>query len=620
MKIKKYALGAVFTPYEWVLGTGSEDTTQGQTPKASNKEATKDKGIDFAKYVLDITNKSGLYSDRTMLAAQAGQFIDLLSSDAPDSVKQKMLMQLQLMANDVVNNYSLWKEAASKVSKEDLGSDLAMDSRGDIYVIDNSNNKITAKSLNTIKENPETYHMLTWNELLDSRNDYSVMAFDMESIQSVSSAVGMQEIMKQVVEIIGKIGKETTEGYTSKIGSTVQKGLEYLFAPMSTEEGTYLTSYDGLYELKQTDSNAAKNINAAVNYIFTHLTESAKNAVRANAYNMGFDSPSQLIELAIVENISSSRELKYVKPEDDTKGSKKGSGSGGTEQTTIDSWGHSVFSDKGLPSIYNITLGGNVRMTLPARRIDNVLTKDYDQLDVSRLSQSYHNFQEWGLVDSEGSVYFGDIPLTSPLLEGENIIVDNSGGLYVVNMPIYENGEINWELYNIMNEIQESIVDERITDENEIAKIWADNGFMYNPETKMGQPVNMKSKQFIVQKAFSSSKNDELRSQFKESSVLEEAPKGVIETYQKHYNLNPIIDEDKIDLEAGMFGKNYQGLIFIPMTANQNNVLTSSKIGYIPKPNTNEIKAYQDASIHGGGYDYGSRQFNGLNGTTVNDL
>ena len=619
MKIKKYALGAVFTPYEWVLGTGSEDTTQSQNPKTT-KEAAKDKGIDYAKYVLDITNKSGLYSDRAKLAAEAGQFIDLLNSDAPISVKQKMLMQLQLRANDVVNNYSLWKEAAAKVSKEDLGSDLAMDSRGEIYVVDNSNNKITTKSLDTIKDNPETYHMLTWNELLDSRNNYTVMAFDMESIQSVSSAVGMQEIMKQVVDIIGKIGKDTSGGYTSKIGNMVQKGLEYLFAPMSTGEGTYLTSYDGLYELKQTDSNAAKNINAAVNYIFTHLTESAKNAVRANAYNMGFDSPSKLIELAIVENISSSRELKYVKPEDDTKGSKKGSGSGGSEQTTIDSWGHSVFSDKGLPSIYNITLGGNVRMTLPARRIDNVLTKDYNQLDVSRLSQSYHNFQEWGLVDSEGSVYFGDIPLTSPLLEGENIIVDNSGGLYVVNMPVYENGEINWELYNIMNEIQESIVNDRITDEAKIAQIWADNGFMYNPETKMGQPANMKSKQFIVQKAFSSSKNDELRSQLKESSVLEEAPKGVIETYQKHYNLNPIINEDKIDLEAGMFGKNYQGLIFVPMTANQNNVLASSKIGYIPKPNTNEIKAYQDASIHGGGYDYGSRQFNGLNGTTVNDL
>ena len=42
-----------------------------------------------------------------MLAAQAGHLIDVLNSDAPTSVKQKMLMQLQLQANDVTNNYAL---------------------------------------------------------------------------------------------------------------------------------------------------------------------------------------------------------------------------------------------------------------------------------------------------------------------------------------------------------------------------------------------------------------------------------------------------------------------------------------------------------------------------------
>ena len=56
------------------------------------------------------------------------------------------------------------------------------------------------------------------------------------------------------------------------------------------------------------------------------------------------------------------------------------------------------------------------------------------------------------------------------------------------------------------------------------------------------------------------------------------------------------------------------------MTSNQNEVLVSSKIGYIPKPNSNEIKAYQDTNIYHGGYDYGTRQFKGLEGTTVDDL
>lgn len=620
MKIKKYALGAVFTPLEWNMGlnSGSQEETQdaSQTQAAPSKE-----GLDYAKQIFEITNKSGLYSDRQMLAAQAGHLIDVLNSDAPTSVKQKMLMQLQLQANDVTNNYALWKEAAKKVSTEDLGSDLAMDSRGGIYVIDNESPEITTKSLSEIKKDPNKYHMLTWNELLDSRNNYTKMAFDMDSIQDVSSAVGMKEIMNQVVDIVGKIGKDTLNGYTSKVGNNVQKGLEYLFAPMNTENGTYLTAIDGLYELKQTDSKAAQNINAAVNYIFTHLTDAAKNVVRANAYNMGFDSPAQLIELAIVENIDSSRELKYVKPDDLTgKKSGSGSGSGGSDQMTPDSWGHYVFSDKGLPSVDNITLGGNVRMSLPSRQINNILTKDGNQLGITRFSQSYRNLQEWGLVDTNGSVYFGNIPLTSPSLEGYNIIVDNKSGMHIVDMPVYDNGEINWELYDVMNEIQESIVEERITDQNKVAEIWAKNGFLYNPETKMGVPQNMKSRKFMVQKAYSSTKNDELGDKLSESSVLEEAPDGIIEFYQKQYNVNPLEEKDKIDLESGWFGHNYQGLVFIPMTSNQNEVLVSSKIGYIPKPNSNEIKAYQDTNIHHGGYDYGTRQFKGLEGTTVDDL
>ena len=105
MKIKKYALGAVFTPMEWNMGLSSEpQQAQGVTQKQSTPSK---EGLDYAKEIFEITNKSGLYSDRTMLAAEAGRLIDVLNSDAPDSVKQKMLIQLQMHANDVTNNYAL---------------------------------------------------------------------------------------------------------------------------------------------------------------------------------------------------------------------------------------------------------------------------------------------------------------------------------------------------------------------------------------------------------------------------------------------------------------------------------------------------------------------------------
>ena len=457
MKIKKYALGAVFTPLEWNMGlnSGSQEEAQNasQTQAAPSKE-----GLDYAKEIFEITNKSGLYSDRQMLAAQAGHLIDVLNSDAPTSVKQKMLMQLQLQANDVTNNYALWKEAAKKVSTEDLGSDLAMDSRGGIYVIDNESIEIKTKSLSDIKKDPDKYHMLTWNELLDSRNNYTKMAFDMDSIQNVSSAVGMKEIMNQVVDIVGKIGHDTSHGYTSKVGSNVQKGLEYLFAPMNTENGTYLTAIDGLYELKQDDSKAAQNINAAVNYIFTHLTDAAKNVVRANAYNMGFDSPSQLIELAIVENIDSSRELKYVKP-DDLTGKKSSSGSGSEKDDLTDKVGYGQALISGMGRAVDVRYrlrGQNDEYSI--KGVNNFLKngKGENLTGLVTLQEAFNALQENGVAMDRNEIIFGGMHVDAN--KANSVIVDASKGVNTVEAPINYNGVVDLSLIENLQKAQSEIL------------------------------------------------------------------------------------------------------------------------------------------------------------------
>ena len=458
MKIKKYALGAVFTPLEWNMGVNS-GTQEGSQSASLQQAAPSKEGLDYAKQLFEITNKSGLYSDRQMLAAQAGHLIDVLNSDAPTSAKQKMLIQLQLQANDVTNNYALWKEAAKKVSEEDLGGDLAMNSRGSIYVIDGESQEITTKSLSDIKANSGRYHMLTWNELLDSRNNYTKMAFDMDSIQNVSSAIGMKEIMNQVVDIVGKIGKDTSSGYTSKVGSNVQKGLEYLFAPMNTGNGTYLTAIDGLYELKQTDSKAAQNINAAINYIFTHLTDAAKNVVRANAFNMGFESPSQLIELAIVENIDSSRELKYVKP-DDLTGKKSGSGSGsGAKDDLTDKIGYGQALISGMGRAVDVRYrlrGQNDEYSI--KGINNFLKngKGENLTGLITLQEAFDALQENGVAMDRNEMIFGGMPVDAN--KANSVIVDASKGVNTVEVPINYNGVVDLSLIENLQKAQSEIM------------------------------------------------------------------------------------------------------------------------------------------------------------------
>lgn len=459
MKIKKYALGAVFTPMEWNMGLSSEpQQAQGVTQKQSTPSK---EGLDYAKEIFEITNKSGLYSDRTMLAAEAGRLIDVLNSDAPDSVKQKMLIQLQMHANDVTNNYALWKTAAEKVSKEDLGSDIAMNSRGNIYVVDSETNNITTKSLSDIKEDSDKYHILTWNELLDSRNNYGKMAFDMESIQSVSSAIGMKEIMEQVTDIISKIGKSETKGYTAKINNTVQQGLEYLFAPMQTSNGISFATPDGLYEFKKTDSNAAQSIDAAINYIYTHLTDGAKHVVKANAFKMGFKSPNQLIELAIVENISSARELDYVNPEDFSgkkSSSKSGNSSSGKDDLTDKiGYGQALISGMGRAVDIRYRLRGQ-NDEYSIKGINNFLKngKGENLTGLITLQEAFDALQENGVAMDRNEMIFGGTPVDAN--KANSVIVDASKGVNTVEVPVNYNGVVDLSLIENLQKAKSEII------------------------------------------------------------------------------------------------------------------------------------------------------------------
>ena len=88
------------------------------------------------------------------------------------------------------------------------------------------------------------------------------------------------------------------------------------------------------------------------------------------------------------------------------------------------------------------------------------------------------------------------------------------------------------------------------------------------------------------------------------------------------YNLSPANkSKSKIDIAAGLFGDSYGSMLFIPLNENQNEALIAGGIGYIDKPDSDIVKARQDAAIAGGAYDPNIGSFHRtLNGTTASDL
>lgn len=586
MKIRKYAVGATVTP----IITQLDQPAQSSGQASSNQTKPSKEGLDYAKEIFELTSNSGLYSDRTMLAAEAGYVIDAINNEnMPDSIKQKMLFQFQLKANDMKNNYDLWKSAINKVSSEDLGSDIAIDSRGNFIVMDSETSEILSKSLSDIKENSDKYHMLTWNDVLNYRDQSTNEAFRRDLIQDASSAIGMKEVMTQVATIIDGIGKITTQGYAAKVGNSVQKGLEYLMAPLDYGNGTHLTAYDGLYELKQTNSNAAQNINAAVTYIFTNLTDAAKNVVRANAYNMGFDKPEQLIELAIVERTSSSTELSYIKPSSTSETSDSNSSSSGD---LTDKLGYaSLLTNYGREKVLPFRLpGSNTQINIYGRNNDLKDENDKTEVGLITLDKAFNDLRSHGVVQDRSNVLFGQSRVDMNL--SRDIVVDASKGVTAVDVPINQNGELDFSLIEYLYAANKEIENGNITDPMTKRSIY----YKYMiPTDENGKPI---TRMYYTLEAKTSGKNIADYELDKSITQLDSAGKRRFVQDVEFYNQGKDKD-DQISPSTGVWNWRdvLSSMIFIPAVINNPQFALDEQRSRIGKMSATEIQSRQETYV-----------------------
>jgi hypothetical protein len=86
-------------------------------------------------------------------------------------------------------------------------------------------------------------------------------------------------------------------------------------------------------------------------------------------------------------------------------------------------------------------------------------------------SETYQNMLGHGIVDTTRKVYFGDLPINNISIIGDNILIDTFKGGRVVYLPVDLTGNVDFELYEIMNNIQNEIISNNITDPKQQQKI-----------------------------------------------------------------------------------------------------------------------------------------------------
>lgn len=612
MRIEQYQQGgtiqSMYTPV--VRDTFLEDLQK--FSKKGSGQGKEDALLD--KAIIDVIKENGLPSDVNSFLTQVESFLssssntyDLASgSNTLDSSLSK-LIAVQKMANVVKSNKAAYDKAVTQVESNETGSDIALNSVGHLYVINDG--KLDTVTINTFKENPEGYQPLTNNQLLALRHNSVSLAGRDDIIKNISNAVGMKDVMTTVEETIRNFGESKRKGYAIKTSAQVQKGLE------------------GLYKVESETSkaNVSKEAQiAAIRYIKnTRLNQNAKNVLEATAALNG-TTAEDIIYNAIYFHTDD------VYNEDlDNAGGGSGTGKGvdGAKLDSTVSFGESVLLDYGLPKDFDMIIGGSLKFSTPGYKYDRIENSKEGPLpSVQTLSEAYANLQDQGIVATGKTTYFGNIPLSNISAYGRDVLIDNNSGGTVAYLPVDARGNLSFSLMQQMQAVQKSIEDQHITNPKKQKEIWENNGFRYDESKKTGVPYGYTLSPFWIQDAYTSENTTAFNDHWLpgKGSVLngndfaEKIDDSILDQMLANYNTTHK-DKKPLDISAGMTEDAYRGYVFIPLNQDQKQAMMAAGHAYAPKSDVRGVHAQQQAVVHGGAYNNGNFSRTN-NGTSASDL
>ena len=320
-KIKLQAGGVIsYTPFIPNAGVTSSSNTTTETKK------DKITGT-LQKEIVDILKQNGIPSDVNAFLAKANSYLSQSQSlsdmsifgGTNDDYSMSQLMHIQSMANEVKFNHETYKEAAANLGDENAWGDLALNERGQLYVL-NKDAELKQISISDYKKDTDKYQALTYSQLMGLRERDIPM--NTTILNDVKNAVGMQSIAKHVKDIATAFGENSNQFYVNKNKESIQAGIEALLG--NGPEGYY----------KVGKSTKVDDINNAISFLYSNLDPAMKNRLRAEATLSDVDPQEYLLNylnMALDEyNVTkTTADFDKSATDFDPDGDKKGNGGDG---------------------------------------------------------------------------------------------------------------------------------------------------------------------------------------------------------------------------------------------------------------------------------------------------
>ena len=436
--------------YQSPFGPSAQATASSATSASNGPE--KISGT-IKKEIIDILKESGIQSDVDAFLNKANSFLNnsmSLSSKSlfggtDDDYSMSDLITIQQMANSVKFNKTKWDNAVKNLDEQNAWGDVAIDSRGYMYISDSEGN---IKTIDPSKFDPSKQTALTNEQMLGLRERSSQFAMNSGLLNNMSKAIGMESIQKYLLELVEKLGTTNVQGYGSKEQTQIINGIKELM-----EAGP-----DGYYKI--TNKQQAGDINAALKYLHGQLTSSMKQTLEATIAAEGGDpykDKYKFIGSILTQNIDVEQKVDFDQSATksagldseskasikDTLAEKYASGSGAPppKREVL------MSSTSGVPMYaYTQDLGAIMNNTgksaLGNANLQDVLTNGYGiSTDTDRKS-----------------VTFGDMLIDSADLS--KIVYDSTTNLQRVYLPARtEGGRItpDFKLYETINELNNNL-------------------------------------------------------------------------------------------------------------------------------------------------------------------
>ena len=305
MKIQKFLSGG--TPTFQAITDPFMAPADNSTAAASSKK--EDSGLisdDLVKKLYE----TGIPTDVDDFLEKVGELEHKQSMGIP--VSAGMVRKLEALGNRVIQQAKYLKEAEEKATSNEALGEVAVGSRGELFVADADK---SIKQVSLSEFNPEKMTALTVGEILEARKFAPSEAWDQVLIPAAKQNVGMPIINKYIQDIVKTVGSATSisEAYTDLAGyvgreaakKPTQQQYETLqgLANIMNQVGT-----DAIFKNKEVMEDP--NVEAAFKYIASVLPRPMQQQLMgryvANGgdYKAGSEHIGNIISLALASGTS----------------------------------------------------------------------------------------------------------------------------------------------------------------------------------------------------------------------------------------------------------------------------------------------------------------------------